>query len=48
MSANYSGMLKYALLVLSFQKKHLKTAIEKDSYKTGVSYLEILLFAKDL
>ncbi len=38
MSANYSGMLKYALLVLSFQKKHLKTAIEKDSYKTGVSF----------
>ena len=48
MSADLSRMLKNALLVLSFQKKYLKTAIEKDSYNTGVSNWKYLLLAKDL
>ncbi|MDT0648297.1 glycosyltransferase [Zunongwangia sp. F260] len=38
MSANYSGMMDYALRVLSFQKKNLKNRTERESYKKGKNY----------
>ncbi|MDT0643088.1 glycosyltransferase [Zunongwangia sp. F363] len=38
MSANYSGMMDYALRALSFQKKNLKNKAERKSYKKGKNY----------
>ncbi|MDT0688117.1 glycosyltransferase [Autumnicola psychrophila] len=38
MSANYSGMMDYALRVLSFQKKNLKNKAERECYKKGKNY----------
>ncbi|MGE5944861.1 MAG: glycosyltransferase [Flavobacteriales bacterium] len=37
-SANYAGMMKSALMVLSSQKKNIKTKNEKESYKKGIIY----------
>ncbi len=37
MSSNYPKMMKYALLVLSAQKKYLKTSAEKESILRGVA-----------
>lgn len=38
MSSNYSAMMKYALLVLSNNKKDLRSANEKLSYKNGIAF----------
>ncbi|WP_373055889.1 glycosyltransferase [Zunongwangia sp. H14] len=38
MSANYSGMMEYALRVLFFQKKNLRNKAERESYKKGRNY----------
>lgn len=38
MSSNYSKMMKYALLVLSNQEKHLVTSAEKESFLRGISF----------
>jgi glycosyltransferase involved in cell wall biosynthesis len=38
MSANYQGMMDYALLALSSQKDTLRNKIEEDFYQAGVSF----------
>lgn len=38
MSSNYSGMMKYALLVLSNNKKELRTPSEDLSYNNGIAF----------
>lgn len=41
MSANYSNMMKYALLVLSNNEKDIETQTEKDSKNRGIEFWKI-------